>query len=83
MTVGMDVVMYGRRGCAGSRVMAEYLGRLGIAFRLRDVDGDRGARREWEDLDGQVTPLIVIDSGRIVRGLDRTRFDQLVGLIGC
>ena len=79
----MDVVMYARRGCAASRAMAEYLGRLGIAFRVRDLDRDRGARREWEDLDGQVTPLIVIDQRQIVRGLDRLRFDQLVGLIGC
>lgn len=75
--------MYARRGCAASRAMADYLGRLGFTYRLRDVDRDGGARREWEDLDGQITPLIVIDHGRIVRGLDRTRFDQLVGLIGC
>lgn len=81
--LSMGVVMYTRRGCAASGVMADHLARLGIAFRSRDVDRDGLARREWEDLDGQVTPLIVIDSGRIVRGLDRTRFDQLVGLIGC
>jgi len=30
-----------------------------------------------------VTPLVVIDQRQIVRGLDRSRLDQLLGCIGC
>jgi glutaredoxin len=79
----MDAVIYTRDGCKDSEVMREYLRGLGIESRMRAVDGDAVARREWEDLDGQVTPLLVIDQRQIVRGLDRARVDQLVGWIGC
>jgi glutaredoxin len=79
----MDYVLYTREGCQDTEVMRDYLSSLGIDCRLRPVDGDPGARREWEDLDGEVTPLLVIDQRRIVRGLDRARVDQLVGWIGC
>jgi hypothetical protein len=50
---------------------------------MRPVDGDPRALQEWDDLDGQVTPLLVLDQHRIVRGFNRARVDQLVGLIGC
>lgn len=79
----MDVVIYCRDDDAESLVLREYLQGLGIDPEMRRVDGDVGARREWEELDGQVTPLLVIDHRRIVRGLDRARVDQLVGWIGC
>ena len=79
----MDAVIYTRQGCEASQVMRDHLRTLGIDSRMRAVDGDAVARREWEDLDGQVTPLLVIDQRQIVRGLDRSRVDQLVGGIGC
>jgi hypothetical protein len=79
----MDVVIYCREDCRESLVMREYLESLGVSFRLRTVqNGDPNATREWEDLDGEVTPLVVIDQRAIVRGLDRTRLDQQLGLIG-
>jgi len=80
----MDAIIYTRTGDRDSEVMRDYLGALNIGCRVRHIDnGDAGARREWEDLDGQVTPLLVLDQRRIVRGFDRTRVDQLVGWIGC
>jgi hypothetical protein len=79
----MDAVIYCRNGEPESQVMHEYLTTLGIDCRMRPVDGDARALREWEDLDGQVTPLLVLDQHRIVRGFNRARVDQLVGLIGC
>jgi glutaredoxin len=79
----MDVVIYSRRDCVESAVMRDYLARIGVDFRELAVDGDATARREWEDLDGQVTPILVIDKRRIVRGLDQARLDQLFGFIGC
>jgi hypothetical protein len=80
----MDAIIYGKTDCQETEVMRDYLVGLGIGCRVRHIDnGDPGARREWEHLDGQVTPLTVLDPSRIVRGLDRTRVDQLVGGIGC
>ena len=80
----MDVVIYCREGCEDSQVMREYLDRLGVDYRLRTVqNGDPRATSEWEDLDGDVTPLVVIDHRQIVRGLDRARLDQHLGWIGC
>ena len=80
----MTAIMYFRSGDADSQVMQEYLSGLGIGCNLRPIDvGDEAALREWEGLDGEVTPLLVLDQRHIVRGLDRTRVDQLVGWIGC
>jgi hypothetical protein len=79
----VDAVIYCRDGDPESQVMREYLRDLGIDCHMRPVDGDAGAMREWEDLDGQVTPLLVLDQRRIVRGFNRARVDQLVGWIGC
>jgi hypothetical protein len=79
----MGAVIYCRTGDQESQVMRDYLDGLGIDCRMRPVDGDASAMQEWEDLDGQVTPLLVLDQRRIVRGFNRARVDQLVGLIGC
>jgi hypothetical protein len=79
----MDAVIYCRGVDRESEVLREHLEDLGIDARMRNVDADPGALREWERLDGEVTPLLVLDRRSIVRGLDRTRVDQLVGWIGC
>ena len=80
----MEAIIYCRTGESDSEVMRDYLRDLSIGCRVRHIDnGDAGARRDWEDLDGQVTPLLVLDQHRIVRGFDRTRVNQLVGWIGC
>lgn len=80
----MDIVIYSKAGCEESEVMRDYLQNLGLHPRLRPVDGaDSAARQEWEDFDGQVTPLTVIDQRQIIRGFDRTRVDQMIGLVGC
>ena len=80
----MDAIIYCRTDCHDTEVMGDYLRTIGVGYRVRHIDnGDPSARREWEELDGQVTPLVVLDHRRIVRGLDRTRVDQLTGGIGC
>ncbi|MGH7775962.1 MAG: glutaredoxin family protein [Candidatus Dormibacterales bacterium] len=79
----MDVVLYAKGNCADSATAGRCLDALGVEFRLKRVDGDERARREWEDLDGQVTPIVVIDQRQIVRGLDQARLEQLIGWIGC
>jgi len=80
----MDIVLYGRSDDPDSTAMRDYLESCGVSYELRSIDGADGrARREWEDLDGQVTPIVMIDNTRIVRGLNRTRLDDLMGLVGC
>ena len=80
----MDAIIYCETDDRQSAVMQEYLRGLYIGCSLRHIDnGDPGARREWEELDGEITPLVVLGQGRIVRGFDRTRVDQLLGCIGC
>jgi hypothetical protein len=80
----MDAVIYCRTGDTRSALMQDYLRGLNVGCRVRHIDnGDPGARREWEELDGEVTPLLVLDERQVVRGFDRTRVDQLLGWIGC
>ena len=79
----MDAVIYTRDGCEESQVMRDYLRTLGIESRMRAVDGDAVARREWEDLDGERLPMFRLGSKGIVRGLDRIKVQQLVGWVGC
>ena len=79
----MDVVFYHRAGNPDSEIMREYLESQGITYRTRLIDADGEARQEWEDLDGQVTPIITIDGTQIVRGMDRTRLDSFMGVVGC
>ncbi len=79
----MDILLYGRSGDPDSDTMRDYFDSRGIAYRMRPIDVDGQARQEWEDLDGQVTPVITIDSTRIVRGLDCTRLESFIGGVGC
>lgn len=79
----MDIVLYGREGEADSQTMRDYFEARGVNYSMRTIDADGQARQEWEDLDGQVTPVITIDGTRIVRGLDRTRLENFLGCVGC
>lgn len=79
----MNIVLYGRTGDPDSQTVRDYFDARGIDYRLRRIDSDADARREWEDLDGQVTPVVTIDATRIVRGLDRARLDSFIGAVGC
>ncbi|MDQ6692543.1 MAG: hypothetical protein M3Z13_07230 [Candidatus Dormibacteraeota bacterium] len=79
----MDIVLYGREGEADSEAMRDYLEARGVAYSMRSIDRDGPARQEWEDLDGEVTPVLTIDRTRIVRGLDRTRLENFMGCVGC
>lgn len=81
--IDVDIVLYGRAGDPDSETMRDYFDSRGIDYRMRTIDVDRDARREWEDLDGQVTPVITIDRTQIVRGLDRTRLENFIGWVGC
>ncbi len=79
----MEPIIYGTQGSEDSEVMREFLSSFGLHPQLRLVDSDSVARQEWEDLDGRVTPLVVIPQAGVVRGLDCTRAEQLLGWIGC
>jgi hypothetical protein len=80
----MDAIIYCETDDRQSVVMQDYLRGLHVGCRLRHIDnGDPSARKEWEELDGEVTPLVVLGQGEVVRGFDRTRVNQILGLIGC
>ena len=81
--VDMEIVMYSRETELDSAALGHYLTAIGVDFRTRQVDHDPAAKSEWERLDGRVTPVLVIDRTSIVHGLERTRVDQLLGLVGC
>lgn len=79
----MEVLLYGCNGDPDCEAMKAFLSNRSIAYEMRCIDADGHARQEWEDLDGQVTPVVVIDGSRIVRGMDGTRIDQFMGSVGC
>jgi hypothetical protein len=78
-----DAVLYGADGSRDSAAMAELLSEMGVAFEYRSVSQDPAARREWEDLDGELLPMLRLGSRGIVRGLDQIKIQQLVGWVGC
>jgi len=63
--------------------MADLLNELGVRFEFRSVSRDSAARREWEQLDGDLVPLLRLGNNSIVRGFDRIKVQQLFGWVGC
>jgi hypothetical protein len=63
--------------------MVELLNELGVAFEYRSVTRDPVAMREWEQLDGELVPLLRMGHNSIVRGFDRIKVQQLFGWVGC
>lgn len=78
-----DAVLYGADGSRDSATMADLLSEMGVEFEYRSVNSDPTARREWEDLDGELLPMLRLGSKGIVRGLDQIKVQQLVGWVGC
>jgi glutaredoxin len=84
MTMGEpEPVLYGSDECSESRAVAELLHEMGVEFRFRVINRDPTAMREWEQLDGERTPMLRMGNHTIVRGLDRIRLQQLFGWVGC
>ncbi len=78
-----DAVLYGSDESQDSRAMADLLNELGVRFEFRSVSRDSAARREWEQLDGDLVPLLRLGNNSIVRGFDRIKVQQLFGWVGC
>ena len=78
-----DAVLYGSDESQDSRAMADLLDELGVRFEFRSVSIDSAARREWEQLDGDLVPLLRLGNHSIVRGFDRIKVQQLFGWVGC
>jgi glutathione S-transferase-like protein len=84
MTMGDgEAVLYGADDSEESNAMAGLLRDLGIEFRFRPVNSDSAARREWEQLDGERVPMLMMGNHTIVRGLDMIKVQQLFGWVGC
>jgi len=78
-----DAVLYGSDESRDSTAMVELLNELGVAFEYRSVNRDPIAMREWEQLDGELVPLLRMGHNSIVRGFDRIKVQQLFGWVGC
>jgi glutaredoxin len=78
-----EAVLYGSDGSRDSTAMVELLNELGVAFEYRSVTRDPVAMREWEQLDGELVPLLRMGHNSIVRGFDRIKVQQLFGWVGC
>jgi glutaredoxin len=78
-----DAVLYGSDECSECRAMAQLLTDMGVAFRFRAVNRDSAAQQEWEQLDGERTPMLRMGNHTIIRGFDRIRVQQAFGWVGC
>ena len=78
-----EAVLYGSDESRESTAMVELLNELGVAFEYRSVNRDPIAMREWEQLDGELVPLLRMGHNSIVRGFDRIKVQQLFGWVGC
>ncbi len=78
-----DAVLYGSDESQDSRARADLPNELGVRFEFRSVSRDAAARRELEQLDGDLVPLLRLGNHSIVRGFDRIKVQQLFGWVGC
>ncbi len=78
-----ETVLYGSDDCGECQAMADQLHDMGVDFQFRAVNRDSAALQEWEQLDGERTPVLRMGPHTIVRGFDRIRVQQLFGWVGC
>lgn len=78
-----QAVLYGSGDSRESNSMVELLQALGVEFEFREVDRDPVATREWEQLDGDLLPILRLGNNTLLRGFDRIKIQQLFGWVGC
>jgi hypothetical protein len=78
-----QAVLYGSDDSSESTAMADLLVALGVQFEYRAVNRDDAAAREWEQLDGDMLPVLRFGNNAFVRGFDRIKIQQLFGWVGC
>ena len=75
-----EVVLYTTTWCGWCRKTIAHLDQNGIRYDNRDIERDREAYAELKRKTGSTAvPVIEID-GELVRGFDRNRIDDLLGL---
>jgi glutaredoxin-like YruB-family protein len=75
-----EVVVYTTSWCPWCRKALAHLDRHGVAYENRDIERDREALDELRRKTGShAVPVLEID-GELVRGFDRPRIDELLGL---
>lgn len=72
-----DVIMYATKDCGYCAKARAYFDARGIAFEERDIDASAEARREWKEMGGVGTPLILIN-GRHLQGFDPSGLDAML-----
>jgi glutaredoxin len=78
-----QAVMYGSDESSDTTAMAELLNELGVEFEYRVVNRDDAAAREWEQLDGDLLPVLRLGNNAFVRGFDSIKIQQPFGWVGC
>lgn len=75
-----DVVLYTTSWCGWCRKTIAHLDRHGVLYDNRDIERDQQAYEDLKRKTGSTgVPVIEID-GELIRGFDRERIDQLLGL---
>lgn len=74
---GQGVVFYERKSCGFCRRTHAFLQRHQVAYRVRDIDIDPAARREFDRLGGRGVPLILVD-GQKLTGWDEGKLRALL-----
>lgn len=77
-----NVIIYSAPWCAFCKTEKQYLEHLGVAFTVRDIETDEGARDELlAKVGGSASSVPVTDiDGVIIRGFDRAKIDATLKL---
>jgi glycogen debranching enzyme/glutaredoxin len=75
-----EIIVYFSPACPHCRQLLEYLGSNGIKYSGRDVTISESARQDVERLTGRLTIPVVVIKGEIIKGFDRKRLKNLLGI---
>jgi glutaredoxin-like YruB-family protein len=75
-----NVTVYSTPTCPWCAKAKAYLKEVGVGYDEKDVSVDIAAAREMVRISGQMgVPVLSID-GNVVKGFDKRRIDELLGL---
>ena len=75
-----EITVYFSPACPHCRQLLEYLDSNGIKYSGRDVTISESARQDVERLTGRLTIPVVVIKGEIIKGFDRNRLKNLLGI---
>lgn len=75
-----EITVYFSPACPHCRQLLEYLDSNGIEYSGRDVTISESARQDVERLTGRLTIPVVVIKGEVIKGFDRNRLRNLLGI---